>query len=106
MTTFAFNSKYSQESQAVLKRIGEYQDGSPALEVYSQFGEPLSKVTVCMSSYGETPREGYVFIKDYAENEGVVQALHEAGVIGSPERWLDAGYVTKGVAECKLLVQV
>lgn len=104
--TFAFNTRYCQESHAVIRKIGEYQDGSTALEVYSSEGEPLSRVTVCMAGYDETPRDGMVFIKDYADNEGVFEALHEAGIVGQPERWLDAGYAKNGVAEAELLVEV
>lgn len=103
---FAFNTKYVTESNAVLRSPGKYQDGSLRLDVLSDIGEPLSTVTVCMSQYGETPKQGYVFVKDYSENEGTVEALMDAGIISVPERWLSPGHTAMGVAECKLLVEV
>lgn len=35
--------------------------------------------------------ENEVIIKNYSENEGVLQALIKAGVVYSPERFVDAG---------------
>lgn len=114
MKPFAFNSRYVKCSNAMLRKTAYAADGSIRLDVIAgdnpgeDFipGEPLSTVTVCMVGYGETPRDGMVFIKDYSENEGTVEALHEAGIIGQPERWLDAGRAKDGVAECQLLVEV
>lgn len=89
------------DEDAVLKK-GRYADGSTALALFdAETGEMLSKATVCMVDYGETPRsEHYVFIKDYGENEGMVNALFAANVIGAPLRSLDAGHAKGGVHEC------
>jgi hypothetical protein len=114
MPQFAFNTRYVTESKANIAKQVYAADRSTRLDVYCDNpecnehipGEPLATVTVCMVDYGETPGDGMVFIKDYAENEGTVEALHEAGIIGQPERWIDAGYAKDGVAECKLLVEV
>lgn len=32
-------------------------------------------------SYGYIPPEGYAYIKNYAENEGILEALIEAGAL-------------------------
>ena len=43
-----------------------------------------------------------VIIKDYSENEGMIQVLMDAKVISEPLRYAKTGYVTCAV--CKLLV--
>jgi len=92
------------DDDAVIAK-GRYADGSTALLLSdAETGEQLAKATVCMVEYGEKPRdENHVFIKDYAENQGMVAALQDAGVIGKVLRSLDAGYAKLGVHECKLL---
>lgn len=103
--TFVLRTKFMSESHAVLRK-GTYPNGQLALQVTSQYGEPLCTATVNLEAYGEMPREGMVFIKDANENEGLVECLHEADIIGQPERWIDAGYVKAYAAECPLLVEV
>lgn len=41
-----------------------------------------------------------VFIKDYSENEGILAALIEAGIVEQPHRRITQGFVT--VPVCKL----
>ena len=43
-----------------------------------------------------------VFIKNYSENEGVLQALIDAGIISEPVYKMDSGFVELYI--CKLLV--
>ncbi len=45
--------------------------------------------------------EGHVLIKDNDENEGMVQALAQAGIISEPLNWVPCGFYR--LAECKLL---
>jgi hypothetical protein len=46
-------------------------------------GEMITKATVCLSDYGKKPAIGsHIFVKDYAENEGLYQGLLDAGVVG------------------------
>lgn len=47
--------------------------------------------------------EGFVIIKDYSENEGMVKALMQAGVISKPVGIIPTGFVD-GIV-CKLLVK-
>lgn len=46
--------------------------------------------------------EGHAFIKDYSENEGVLDALLAAGVVDKPIRYVHSGFV--GIPLCKILV--
>jgi hypothetical protein len=45
-----------------------------------------------------------VVIKDYSENEGMFQALFEAGIIGGPSHWYESGFIKAPV--CDLLVDI
>lgn len=90
-------------NQPALLSLGEYENGATALSLFDPVdGEPLAVATVNLPH--EVPAPGNVFIKNYSENEGMVDTLVRAGVIGSPIRFLDAGYVTEGVAEATLLL--
>lgn len=98
-----FRTKYSNYPTAYIGR-GFYHDGSTALMVYTEDGEPICKATVCMSDSGEKPADGNVFIKDWAENEGVMASLQAAGVIGEVIRSVPAGFCE--AQECPLLIDV
>lgn len=63
--------------------------------------EKICTPTVNLSGYGLFPEEGNVFIKNYAENEGVREVLEEAGIIGTAVQTVAAGHIT--VTEHRLL---
>lgn len=63
---------------------GVYMDGALAMRIVSPDGEPLFTATVCLVEYGYTPPTGYVAIKNYSENEGVMESLIEGGYIERP----------------------
>jgi hypothetical protein len=64
-------------------------------------GEPVATATV---NYPEFPlAPGHVIIKDYSENEGILQALIDAEVVSKPKVYLQFGYVSCPV--CKLLIK-
>src|SRR5258708_6588209 len=56
-------------------QIIEYVDGSPALRIGSQI------VSVNLAAYGLVPPAGHVYIKDWSENEGLVDVLVDADVV-------------------------
>ena len=63
--------------------LGQYENGRAALQLLDhETGEPICKATTNIPCI-EVP-DGHVLIKDYAENEGVLQALIEAGYISWP----------------------
>jgi hypothetical protein len=92
------------DDDAILRK-GRYVDGSTALVLDDAVtGERLAKVTVCMAEYGLTPtNERHVFVKDYAENEGMLKALQAAGVLGEDLVTHDAGWAVDGVHEARVL---
>ena len=90
-------TKHTPQGEYMLHCAGRYIDGSLALEVYGEMGK-MFKATVCLPSYVPAPR--HVMIKDWSENEGVLDALIEAGVIEPPVRKIPINYVV--AHECRL----
>lgn len=78
----------------------EYGNGRTALQLTALNGEPLCVATVNLEQ-ADVP-EGHVLIKDYSENQGVLDALIKAGVVGKPISEVPTGFVM--VQLCRLLV--
>lgn len=93
---FRMVNKYVDEEMA-LHKIGEYRDGSTALEIIDKNGEEYATATVCIP--GTDVPEGHVLIKDWSENEGVLQSLINAGIVGQPVRNVPSGFVTAQLVE-------
>jgi hypothetical protein len=63
-------------------------------------GEP---VATCSVNIPEEPlADGEILIKDYSENEGMVEFLESVGVVERTGRVVCSGYVT--IPVCKLLI--
>jgi hypothetical protein len=100
MKTLHLTTKYLDDE--VFMEFGRYHDGSIAIRLVTELGEPASVVTVCMSDSGFKPEDGNVFIKDWSENEGMLEALQKEKIVGEKLRELPAGFST--AYECKLLI--
>jgi len=79
------------DDEVIFQRTS-YADGSTALLLTSPRGEQLMTATTSLAAYGDTPQPGHVFLKTWSENEGIYEALLEAGVIGEFTRVIPAGY--------------
>jgi len=64
--------------------------------------EPVATATVNIPE--EDIEDDEVIIKDYSENEGMLDALMQAGVVSEPLRMVETGFVE--VPVCKLLINV
>lgn len=74
--------------------------GSPALQLIdAQDGEPVATCTVNMPDYNLA--EGEICIKDYSENEGMLDFLVKEGIVEDTGKRLQSGYVT--IPVCRLL---
>lgn len=60
------------------------------------YEEPVTRATVNIPEHHLNEDE--VAIKDWSENEGMVEALVEAGVIHPPHRHIQSGYVQVPIA--------
>ena len=71
-----------------------------AIRIFSRIGEPLAVATV---NVPDAPlEEGHVFIKDWAENEGVLRGLVAAGIVEDTEEVVSTGSEFANV--CKLVI--
>lgn len=81
--------RYAENGRLCLKLVGA------AKEEYE--GEPITTATCNISCM--PLREDEVLIKNYSENEGMVEALFKARVIKWPKRWVESGFVKIPVCE-------
>ncbi len=88
MTSINLKTKHIDET--VFVRKATYPNGSTALVLTAQDGEPLGHATVALE---ELPGPGNIFIKDWNENAGILGALQQLGIVGPVIRTLPAGYV-------------
>ena len=81
-------SKYVDEEVNI--KFGTYSDGSTAIRGFSLIGEPLFTATVTIPS--EKPINGFVFLKDWSENEGIAQELVKAGIVELTNKRIPVGF--------------
>lgn len=80
---------------------GRYGNDRVALElVDAKSGEPILVATTNIPTESLGPNE--VFIKDYSENEGILEVLVKAGIVKYAGRNAKSGYVS--IPVCKVLV--
>lgn len=77
-----------------------YAVGKPALVGVMPDGEQWGIFTV--NVLGANVADGNVLVKNYSENEGVLQDLIDAGIVGKPVGKIPVGFVSAD--ECELLV--
>jgi len=92
-------TKYLDEPATLEFR--HYNDGSTLIVAFSLTGEPLATCTVAVV---ELPGEGYVFLKDWGENEGIPECLVKAGIVELTGKKVWAGFCE--ALEAKLLINV
>lgn len=81
--------------------IGNYSNGRNGLELFDVAeGDPVATATINVPDHDMAEDE--VAIKNYSENEGMLQTLMDAGVISAPVRTLSQGFVQ--IPICKLLI--
>ena len=74
----------------VTVRHENYGDGCAALSVYDDHG----LVVTASVHLGEHPAPGHIWVKDWSENEGILDSLVAAGVIETTGRIAQSGFVT------------
>jgi len=91
-------TKYTPKGDYEIFNVGMYYDKSPALKIFNMNGEPQLTVTVCIDH--AKPAAGNVFVKDYSENEGVMDALIAANILKEAIGTHISGFVT--IYECPM----
>lgn len=91
--------KFRERQCSVLKR--EYSSGRIALRLVDPVnGEPIATGTVNIPSIDIHEGEGdHTLIKNYYENQGMVQALVDGGIIEPPIRDVEYGHAVMWVAK-------
>lgn len=84
--------------------FGKYHNGNTTIQLvadeFDEFpGEPIATASVNLED--GVVGEGKVAIKDYSENEGMLDVMIEAGIVSTPVRLEMRGFVT--IPICKLL---
>ena len=76
-----------------------HHDQSEAWRFLTEDGEPIATITVMLEDAGP-PAPGYLFVKDWSENEGILAALVAHGYVEDtgkrvPTGWVHAAIVRK-----------
>ena len=79
----------------------KYRNGQTAIELRDDSYPFEGPVAVATVSLDESWNKDEVFIKNYSENEGMLNSLINAGIISNPVRYISSGYVM--IPVCKLL---
>ena len=90
--------KFSTRSYECRLVWREYGNGNVAICAESPEGRPIG---VLSTNTGEVLDNDHVAIKDWSENEGVLQSLIDNGVVSAPERTIPTGWVEAAV--CRIL---
>jgi len=78
--------------------IGEYANGQTSIQLIDQDGMPFMTASV---AHDVNIDDDCVIIKNYSENEGILQALIDAGIIEKPFCEIPVNFVTLYVAALK-----
>ncbi len=80
--------------------FGEYSNGRVAIEIIiKKTGEPMTVASLNLIHHHLEVDE--VAIKNYSENEGVLEALIAANIISQPVRFISTGFIQAPV--CKII---
>ena len=82
-------------------KFSTYRSGQTRMDLIGFTEGPIATCTVALVD--QPPAEGCVWIKDYSENEGMLEMLEKAGVVQRTGRVTVSGYVT--IPEAKLLIR-
>jgi hypothetical protein len=82
-------------------RVGKYLNKNTAIELVST--ETAEIKATATSNLDEVLPEGQVYIKDYSENEGMLEALQQEGIIGDIISVRRSGFVQ--IPVCTLLIK-
>lgn len=81
----------------------KYHNGRPVIEFYeTETGEPYLTATTNISDAILPP--DVILIKDYSENEGVLEFLEKNNIVEFTGDYIHTGWV--GIPICKLLIKI
>ena len=72
--------------------VGRYANNNSIALLLEDEGEHFATATVSLDD--RRVLEGQTYIKDYSENEGMLDALKEAGIVKDVINYVNSGFVT------------
>ena len=78
----------------------EYPNGRPAIQLYAEDDGPVATATVNLPHH--PLEEGEVLIKDFSENEGMLDCLTNAGIVEPTGETVRVGHAEAHI--CRLLL--
>lgn len=82
--------------------FAKYANGQTAIKLFDVTdGMPFATATVCVED--NLLKADEVAIKDYSENEGILNSLIEADIVDHPHAFIQTGFVK--IPICKLLIE-
>ena len=101
MHTIIHKSPFGGEYKLSLS-FGKYKNGQTAIQLLdTSDGLPYATASVCVEDH--LLKEDEVAIKDYSENQGIMDSLVEAGIIEYPHAFIQFNYVK--IPVCKLTIK-
>lgn len=100
MKTFTLNTRYLKPHKAKLSYL-RYADGNPCIHILgADSGNVLMTATTNVEGY-KSLAKNRILVKNWSENEGLLDCLEEQGIIRRTGYEVPAGFVT--AIECELL---
>lgn len=95
MKTITHVSPYGEHQVAI--SFAKFANGQTAISfIDAEDGSPFCKATVGIP---ETLSEKEVAVKNWSENEGVLDTLVNNGIVNKPHRYVSSGYVSIPICE-------
>ena len=90
------------ETYQLSLQFAKYANGQTAIKLWDMSdGFPFATATVCVED--DLLKEDEVAIKDYSENEGLLDALIEAEVVEPPHAFIQSGFVKIPICKLKIV---
>jgi hypothetical protein len=92
--------KYGEYDNCSL-RFSKYQDGTIALRIFDEYDHPL--MTVTKNVPGCSLKKNQILVKNYSENEGILECLEEQEIIERTGMLCSSGFIDLHI--CNLLIE-
>ena len=89
MITVPLQTKYLANANYTLKLDRYIVNWTPSIGLINALGQVGMTVTICLSEKHLTPAPDCCFVKNWGENEGIMEAMEAAGLL------IDTGYAVR-----------
>ena len=94
---------FSDNAYKLSVSFNKYQSGQNAIQLFDMAdGFPFAMASVALTNIDMDSDD--VAIKNYSENEGILESLIAAGIISKPHSFVQSGYVN--IPICKIIKTV